>query len=921
MLINVPMSVENWKTKYQYKTETTLQTFFRVSRTIAQVEGDEYGSSDSEVIGYTDAFLKTLVNFEKVQTDPLKITPSRYYQQETEPIEKAHTDLYVDPQGQLWRAVGLKATPGGRITANAGTAFDSATLLNCFVVDGVKGAEIRYMRATPDGEHEIPVLIKGDPDTPDDLLNIMVSLAAQAKTLSNEGGYGINFDFIRPRGSLIKGTGVRHPGVVAYMEVWDKVAEMIVRGDSDGYRDTLKNHLPSAEDGVLDMIEAAVKKMPRKGAQMGCLSVWHPDIEEFVRAKQTKGRLTKFNLSVVADDLFMEAVEADDFYDLHFAGRTHKRVRARELYDLIMSSSYTRNEPGVLFSGNMDRRNPILYMGATNATNPCGEVPGNPYTTTVCLLGSINLTQYVKSDRTFDWERYKADVRTFARMLENVNDIGNVPLPDYAWALKNVRQYGMGINGLGSALYMMGLTYGSPDGQAFTEEVNRLKENLTWETSALLAEERGPAPAFDAERFFSTPWYTEYADLDAGVRELMEKHGVRNLKTTTNPPLGNSSVICDMVSNGIEPVFSQWYERTVIADKWPEGLDQDNVYDLLEEIQVGDATAWRGEYDGRVWYYEPHNRGLCFVERVEDYGYAWVRERFPQDIEEDASYLVTAQDLSVHEHVDVQAVCQKHVNQSISKTSNLPNDYPFEDFKDLYMNAWKRGLIGFTTYRAGTMETVLSTGNDDSLFIPEHGNLVRSLMHAGCTPEDADLTEEGVIIRQVKLPDTFANGPTHQVRREGSKFYFHLSYLKEDSLNPIAFWIHSNDYREGEYVTLNRAVKAVRRMLIDAGVEPGLVLDQVEKIASDAYHVKLGKIISMAMRHAIPLPQIVASISGIEGDYISTTLTAVRKFLSEQIEDGVKAVGASCPACDSTDVVYESGCSTCRSCGHSGCGA
>lgn len=916
MLFSTSLARENWATKYQYDGETPLETFKRVAYALAEVEA-KYGATPEQITEWGDRFLKVLVQFERLADGVEALQQMEMYQAN----EGLPEDWYHDPQGVLWRAVGLKATTGGRITANAGTAFKGATLLNCFIQGGVKGAEVSYTKRTPDGIHEIPVTLSGAQDTADDLLNIMVGLAAQAKTLANEGGYGVNFDFIRPRGSLIKGTGVRHPGVIAYMEVWDKVADMIVRGDTDGYVDTITNHLPQSER----MFDELEKAMPRKGAQMGCLSVWHPDIEEFVRAKQTKGRLTKFNMSVVVDDAFMEAVVADEMYDLHFEGVTYKRVRARDLYELIMSSTYTRNEPGVLFEGNMNRANPIVYMGRNNATNPCGEIGGNPYTTTVCLLGSLNLPMYVREDRTFDWDLYTQDIQTFARMLENVNDIGNVPLPEYQWALENVRQYGMGVNGLGSVHYMLGLTYGDEESLAFVKRINRLKENLTWKASALLAKERGPAPAFDRDAFFQTPWYTEFADLDADVRALMEQHGVRNLKTTTNPPLGNSSVICDMVSNGIEPVFSHGYERTVITDKWPEGLTQDNVKEVLGEVEVGDATAWRGEYQGRTWYYEPHNRGLCFIEPVRDYGYGWVLEHYPEDIRNDAPYLVTAQDLPVQTHVDVQAVVQEHLNQSVSKTSNLPNEYPYEDFKGLYLEAWQRGLNGFTTYRAGTMEAVLAveapaTVGEEDAFIPTYGDLAASLIHAGCTPEDAARTEEGVVIREVKLPDAFNNGPTHQVKREGSKFYFHLSYLPCDAINPIAFWIHSNDYSKGEYVTMNRAFREVTKLLLRQGVDHDLVLSQVEKIHADAYHVKLGKIISMALRHAIGMPQIVAAITDIDGDYISTTLTAVRKFLSEHIEDGAKAVGASCPSCTSTNVVYQSGCSTCLDCGHSGCG-
>lgn len=1041
MIFNTRLAYENWTTKYQYSGETPLQTFQRVARSLANVEKEKYGASDAITEYWYDQFLRMLVQFVEVDEVP----------------EGAEDDIYIsEVTGKMYLATGLKGTPGGRITANAGTEYGGATLLNCFINYGVKNAKIEHILSTPDGKYSIPVTIQGG-DSRDDLINIMVSLLEQARTLSQEGGYGVNFDFIRPRGSLIKGTGVRHPGVVAYMEMWDKVAEMIVKGDQDGYYDTIKNYLDDESSA-----KEVEKAMPRKGAQMGVLSVWHPDIEEFVKAKQTKGRLTKFNVSVLVDDAFMEAVLNDTFYDLHFNGKVYKRVKARELYRLIMESTYTRAEPGILFYDNMNRLNPIPYLGTNNASNPCvaegtlvatekglvpveeisvgdmiqttkgfapvesievhknypvkkvtfsdgtvlrvtdghifhvlmdrdpslgsprywnnttplsdlqvgaiirkepylfgetensnvkgtaiksiepdgfadvydlyepesddwntqgivsrgcGEIPGNPFITTVCLLGSLNLTQYVKADRTFDWTLFEQDVAVMARFLENVNDIGNVPLPQYQWALENVRQYGMGINGLGSALYMMGIRYGSPESLEFVEKMGFVKEDTTWRISALLAEERGPASAFDP-RFFDSEFFKNHCKASDETKALMRKHGLRNLKTTTNPPLGNSSVICDMVSNGIEPVFSTGYDRTVIVDKWPKGLTQENVKAILTEIQVGDAIAWQGEYEGRTWYYEPHNRGLCFIDKVEDYGYAWVKERFPEDVEGNADYLCTAQDLTVDVHVDVQVAIQKYLNQSTSKTANVPYDYPFEDFQNLYIDAWKKGLIGFTTYRAGTMEAVLSVSSEDA---NARKTLLDSLKSVGATPNDADVTEEGVVIKDVKLPESFVNGPTKVVRREGAKYYLHLSYLENDAQNPVALWIHCNHYSSGEYVTLNRAFRAVVKLLNEKGVDSDLVDRQVNKIQGNGYHEKLGKIISMALRHNISLPSIVKALSNIEGDYISTTLTAVRKFLMEAIQDGTKFEGAVCTLCGSKELVFESGCDRCLDCGASNC--
>jgi len=1279
MIFNTRMARENWASKYQYDGETELQTFQRVARALAEVEYD-YGATDDDVAKWYDAFLKTIVDFEPA------------------PLGAKGEDIYVDIDGDTLQAVGLKATTGGRITANSGTDYAKATPWNCFINSPVSNAQITYKKNVPNMGETIDCLIETD-ETPDNLTNIFLSLLEAAETLKSEGGYGLNFGFIRPRGSLIKGVGIRHPGVVSYMELWDKMSAMIVKGDNDGYEDKLENHIKSETS---DRVE---KVMPRKGAMMAVLPVWHPDIEEFVRAKLEAGRLTKFNISVLVDDAFMHAVGANELYELRFNGKVYKEVRATALYDLIMESTYNRAEPGVLFFDNMNRNNPLIYLGPTTAANPCvtsdtwilteegprqvneligkpfkaivegktypsnlsgfwhtgqkdvytlttsrgyqirltedhplrrvvdgvpyeeewtevgelktgdtirianqrefvnwsgagtydegwligsligdgtfkeresgliqgcldywgpdrlymvaeaerklaklgysvdsrstsevmvrltskavaelaarfgiekgakvqvtglihrsssafhkgflaglfdadggiqqgnggginiklsqsdepllrevqrmlmrfgiatrreagprelpdgkgntslyeckanheliigrdnitkyfqeigfeepsktaslaeglsdykkgpyaetfvdtidsivldgvedvydvtiseihefdangirvsncGEIPGlsfldqsyqpapylQPYmegwdehfigSTTVCLLGSLNLTRFIKDDRSFNYDKYVKTIEVFTRMLDNVNDMGVVPLPAYAWAVKNIRQFGMGVNGLGSAMYMLGLRYGSDEAADFIQKLHEIKDEVTLKASALLAKEKGAFPMY-TEAYLETPYFKDVCTASEGVKELVRKYGVRNAKRLTNPPLGNSSVICDLVSNGIEPVFSFGYERTIMTDVWPEGLNRDNVESILTEIQVGDATCWRGEYAGRVWYYEPHNRGLCFIDQCEDYGYSWLKENAPGDVESqmadkeaDHFYMVTAMDLPVSDHVKMQAKVQESCDQSVSKTANLPKEYPFEGFKGLYMDAWKKGLVGFTTYREGIMENVLSSGGSPEKKV---GDLLESLMEFGCTPVDAQITDGGVVVADVRLPDEFSNGPTHTIRREDNKYYMHLSYLPNDPSNPVALWIHSNDYKEGEFVTMNRAFRAITKLLLDKGVDSDLVLDQVDKIHDDAYHVKLGKVISMCMRHNISLPDIVGSLRDIEGDYIATTLTAVRKFLTQHIPDGTEATIASCANCGSENLIYEGGCDKCLDCGNSGC--
>jgi ribonucleoside-diphosphate reductase alpha chain len=839
------LAKENWASKYQYDNETPQETFRRAAKACASVE------LESEREKWEELFYNTLVDKETEQ---------------------------------------LKCTFGGRITANIGTDYKATTLLNCFINSAPKNAKIIYTREIPGTNLTIDNTLDTQ-GTPDSLANIMLAVLEQAETLKSEGGYGINFDFIRPRGSIIKGIGIEHPGVVKYMEIWDKVSDVIVSGNADGYKDLVENH-------KLDKKEIrGLKKMARKGAMMGCLSVSHPDIEEFVRAKQQPGKLTKFNISIVVDDKFMNAVVNDDFYDLVFDGEIYKTIKAKELYDLIMLSTYNRAEPGILYYDAMQFNNPLAFLGDINATNPCGEIGGNKHTSTVCLLGSLNLTAYIKIDRTFDWDQFGSDVRVFARMLDNINDLTGAALPQYEWAVKNVRQYGMGINGLGSALYMMGIRYGSKESIEFTEKVNALKEELCWETSAWLAEVKGAFPSYN-EKFLETDWFTKFTKISEKTKDLIRKYGVRNGKTTTNPPLGNSSVICDMISNGIEPVFMHEYMRTIIEPNWPLGMDQTNVKEILKETKQGDAVVWQGEYNGQMYHYEPHNRGLCVIEAVRDYGYQWVLDNFPEDVKNSAEYLVTTEGLTVDEHVEVQAVVQANVNQSVSKTANLPNDYPFEDFKNLYITAWKKGLNGFTTYRDGSMEAVLSK-----------------------IDKKEEQMEVEIIKRDIKLPDEFLNGPMKIIKREGRKFYINFSYLPEDSemKHPVVIWINTNN-EGGDLVAVKQACKKLVELMKNFEIDSELLDRQLEKIRGDQSYKQLGKMISMCLRHNLPVSSIVTSLENIEDDYISSLLTAVRKFLASKVKDGTKVIGKNCSACESSNIIFESGCSKCLDCGSSNCG-
>jgi len=843
-MFKTQLAYENWKNKYSFNGEQPIFTWQRLAKALASVEKNPED--------WYDKFLRTMVKYNPETNEP----------------------------------VGLKCTTGGRITANAGTTYGGATLINCYVNGPVTGATISYKRKSKSGL-EYPVIIK-TAETPDNLHNIFLTVLEQAKTLASEGGYGINMSFIRPRGSVIKGVGIKHPGVIAYMKIWNTVSECIVQGNDDGYRDKVKNFLNPDEAEELKII---IKRQPRKGAMMGVLNCDHADLEEFIRAKQESGVLTKFNLSVAVDNKFMEAVVNDDFYEQGFNGVVYKKVKARDLYNLIMESTYNRGEPGVIFVDNIHDGNPISYVGRATSTNPCGEIPGLSSLTSVCLLGSPNLTQYVTASRTFDFKAYIEDLKVFVRMLDNVNDLAKNPLPSYDWAVKNFRQIGIGLNGLGSTLLMIGIPYNSKEAVGFTKKLCQIKENITWQASALLAKEKGAFPVYDAEKFQNTKYFKSNR-ISKETKDLIKKYGVRNAKTTTNPPLGNSSVICDNVSNGIEPVVSLEYERVRILPGWPKELNKDNIKELLKEHKRKGYSFWRGEYDGVVYHYEPHNRGLCDVTIVRDYGYQWLLDNFP---DEDRSSYVTMTDIEVDDHIAIQEVVQYYCNQSVSKTVSLPNKYSFTKFKDLYINAWKKKLNGITVYREGSMESVIS-----------------SIKKAG---------KNEIIKKDIKLPETFLNGPTTVIKREGYKFYIHFSYLPDDPdmKFPVCIWIYTNAQLKGQTVACNRAARKLEELAMSCGIHNRIVSLAMEKASNDASYNKLGRMISLCLRHNIPMEKIYIALSGLNGDNISTLLTAVRKFISNEIDDGTILNGLKC-SCGSENLVMVSGCKQCKDCGFSACG-
>lgn len=573
------------------------------------------------------------------------------------------------------------AIPAGRITSNAGALEHkpATSTINCTVSGTIEDS----MDGILDKVHEAGLTLKA--------------------------GCGIGYEFstLRPRGAFVAGAGAYTSGPMSFMDIYDKMCFTV-----------------SSAGG-------------RRGAQMGTFDVSHPDVKDFIRAKREDGRLRQFNLSLLITDGFMEAVHNDADWPLVFpvnikekgdlnlddanqvvwrdwpshrnyivrddglvACKIYGHIRARHLWDMIMVSTYDYAEPGFILIDRVNEMNNNWWCESIRATNPCGEQPLPPYG--ACLLGSVNLTKFVRDPFTeqasFDWEEYKEVVRVFTRMLDNVVEVNGLPLEQQRNEIMRKRRHGMGFLGLGSTVTMLQMKYGSKESCEFTERIAREMAVAGWEMGLALAKEKGAAPIME-ERFEVTAemlrkrpemvkdgWkigqeiegkvlharYSRYMQRVASVApELVDELaevGSRFTHHSSIAPTGTISLsLANNASNGIEPSFAHHYSRNVIREgkKSKEKVDVYS-YELLAYRELVNAKA------------------MPFAE--DEAG------KLPD-------YFISADDITPKEHVDVQAAAQKWVDSSISKTANVPTDYPYEDFKDIYRYAHEQGLKGCTTFR------------------------------------------------------------------------------------------------------------------------------------------------------------------------------------------------------------------------------
>ena len=596
----------------------------------------------------------------------------------------------------------------------------------------------------------------------------------------------------------------------------------------------------------------------RRGAMMATMRCDHPDIEEFIAAKSDSQKLRMFNLSVLVTDAFMDAVKKGEDWKLIYNNKVYSVIKAADLWDQIMRATYNFAEPGVIFIDRINATNNLSYCETITATNPCGEQPLPPYG--ACLLGSINLAKLVEhpfdKNAYLDVSQLEDLVFTAVRMMDNVIEVSQFPLEAQKLEAKNKRRIGLGVTGLADALLMVGLRYGSDEAVKKTEKWMKTIALSAYKASINLAEEKGAFPLFDPEKFIVSG---NMIQMDEDVKKAVNKFGIRNALLTSIAPTGTISLYAGNVSSGIEPVFAYSYKRKVLQ-----------------------------------------NDGSHVEEEVVDYAVQLWRDKFGNAPLPD--FFVSAQNLTPADHVKMQAAAQKWVDSSISKTINCPEDISFDDFKEVYIQAYDTGCKGCTTYRPNEVTgSVLSAASEEK------------------SSSDQEVNGDIIYMSEPLDRPSTLDGNTYKLKWPDSEHAIYVTIndiIVNDKRRPFEVFINSKNMEHFAWtVGLTRMISAVFRR----GGDVSFVVDELKAVFDPRGGAWVG---------GKYIPSILAAIGGILEEHMmkigfikdSDTSLFHKSGEVTKVENLKLSRQKSCTSCGQFDLQMIEGCMTCRSCGYSKCG-
>ena len=802
---------------------------------------------------------------------------------------KYREDLYKD-------LMDFKLLFGGRVNANIGRKENGLTLFNCFIESIGK--------------------------EPDSLIGIMDLATRYVMTLKTEGGVGFCANFLRPRGTIINKIGVTTPGSVKFLEIYDKLSEVITSGGVNG--DKSYQGLPT-------------KNSIRKGATMVTMSICHPDIEDFITAKSVPGRLMRMNMSVMVTDAFLYAVNNDldwdlwfpdincDQYDKEWNGDfekwaengyptvTYNTVKAEKLWDLLLNNSYCRNEPGIMFIDNVRRMDNLFYLNKSSilGSNPCAEVMGSTgiidiengekLVSDVCCLGSVNIVKfYDVNTSVFDIDGLLKSSTLMLRSLDNVIDVSSFPIQEYVDGARMKRKVGVGITGVGSLMMMMNMRYGSKECVDFLDNVLVKFMNALYKESAIIAKEKGPFELYDV-KMLKGGYINNNDTLTDDTVSLIMNYGLRNSAVSAIAPNGTLSILAGNVSGGLEPVFSKEYTRWVRVEGQKVDFDYPDIHvgewyetDYFKEQDInGDFYLLSTDGEYRI----DKSNGLCKKSVLMDYGYRIAKEK-------GFNNTLGASELSIEDHLNVLSVFSKRIDQSSSKTINLPNDISFEEFKELYGKVHKFGVKGCTTYRKGTMVGVLEENNADIKKVKKEQKEFLDAFKD---------QKEGEIVQTVKLPTEYpAKG--YILRAESRKWYVHVCFKDLAMTKPYAVFVNTNN-REDNVSTFG-ALEKLAELSKSVGLNGGLLEEVQRKYTYQKNPVKICRMLGYLLRHNVDLYLIVKALDEVEEATVGTFVHRIKKFLYGFVETA--SVENKCPECGEK-VILQEGCLICMNCGYSVC--